>query len=76
MNYKIKNIIKAANLAYSEGGVYVLCQEDLTDINKLLGLELTENHLVDSVYDIIYAEAKKKWPNDRFFKELLYLGIT
>ena len=70
MNYKIKNIIKAANLAYSEGGVYVLCQEDLTDINKLLGLELTENHLVDSVYDIIYAEAKKKWPNDRFFKEL------
>ena len=70
MNYKIKNIIKAANLAYSEGGVYVLCQEDLTDINKILGLELTENHLVDSVYDIIYAEAKKKWPNDRFFKEL------
>ena len=70
MNYKIKNIIKAANLAYSEGGVYVLCQEDLTDINKILGLELAENHLVDSVYDIIYAEAKKKWPNDRFFKEL------
>lgn len=70
MNYKIKNIIKAANLAYSEGGIYVLCQEDLAEVNKILGLELTENRLVDSVYDIIYAEAKKKWPDDKFFKEL------
>lgn len=70
MNYKIKNIIKAANLAYSEGGVYVLCQEDLADVNRILGLELAEDHLVDSVYDIIYTEAKKKWPNDKFFKEL------
>ncbi|MBO4622299.1 MAG: hypothetical protein J5691_00205 [Bacilli bacterium] len=70
MNYKIKNIIKSANLAYSEGGVYVLCQEDLAEVNKILGLELTENRLVDSVYDIIYAEAKKKWPDDKFFKEL------
>lgn len=70
MNYKIKNIIKAANLAYSEGRVYVLCQEDLADVNRILGLELTEDHLVDSIYDIIYAEAKKKWPNDKFFKEL------
>jgi DNA ligase (NAD+) len=70
MNYKIKNIIKAANLAYSEGGVYILTQEDLAQVNKILNLELTETHLVDSVYDIIYMEAKKQWPNDKFFKEL------
>lgn len=70
MNYKIKNIIKAANLAYSEGGVYVLTQEDLAQVNKILNLELTETHLVDSVYDIIYMEAKKQWPDDKFFKEL------
>ena len=49
MNHKIKNIIKAANLAYSEGGVYTLTQEDLAQVNKILNLELTETHLVDSV---------------------------
>ena len=70
MNYKVKNIIKAANLAYSEGGVYILTNEDLAAVNKILNLELTETHLVDSVYDIIYAKAKELWPNDKFFKEL------
>lgn len=70
MNHKIKNIIKAANLAYSEGGVYTLTQEDLAQVNKILNLELTETYLVDSVYDIIYTEAKRQWPDDKFFKEL------
>ncbi|MBR2247594.1 MAG: hypothetical protein IJ880_11275 [Bacilli bacterium] len=70
MNTKIKNIIKCANSEYSEGNVYTLSDDELNTVNKVLNLNIEEKELVDSVYDIIYAEAKKKWPDDKFFKEL------
>jgi len=70
MNLKIKNIIKCANSEYSEGNIYTLSDDELNTVNKVLKLNIEEKELVDSVYDIIYAEAKKQWPDDKFFKEL------
>lgn len=70
MNLKIKNIIKCANSEYSEGNIYTLSDDELNTVNKVLNLNIKEKELVDSVYDIIYAEAKKQWPDDKFFKEL------
>ena len=70
MNYKIKDIIKKANLEYSDGNVYTMSEDELNTVNKVLGLDIQEIALVDSVYDIIYAKAKKAWPNDKFFTEL------
>ena len=70
MNIKIKNIIRAANLAYSEGNFYSLSEDELSTVNRILNLDLTNVELVDSVYDIIYNKAKELWPDDKFFKEL------
>lgn len=70
MNIKIKNILRNANLKYSEGEVYTMTSEELSIVNKALKLDLSTLDLVDSVYDIIYNKAKEIWPNDKFFAEL------
>ena len=57
MNYKIKDIIKKANLEYSDGNIYTMSEDELNTVNKVLGLDIQEMTLVDSVYDIIYAKA-------------------
>ena len=70
MNTKIKNILKQANLKYSEGEIYSMTSEELLAVNKVLELDLSTCDLVDSVYDIVYNKAKETWPDDKFFKEL------
>ena len=59
MNYNVKAIIKNANLAYSNGIVYVLSEEERITINRVLELNIQTAELDDSIYDIIYNEIKE-----------------
>lgn len=70
MNTKIKNIIRKANSEYSEGKFYTLTIDEMSIIQKILGLNFTKSELTDDIYDSIYYTAKQKWPNDKFFTEL------
>lgn len=66
----IKNILEKCNLAYSNGEIYVLSEEEHAFINSDLNLDLPQNDVTDEIYDLIYYSAKNKYKNDSFFNNL------
>jgi len=66
-----KDFLNKCNAAYSLGEVYVTTFDDVETIKKDTGIILEElSPVFDQVYDKVYYQCKKLYPNDPMFSAL------
>lgn len=71
MNDQLRKFLEACNEAYSLGEVYVTSFDDVEIIKKDTGIILEElSPVSDQVYDKVYYQCKKLYPNDPMFSAL------
>lgn len=70
MKDTIIKILEKCNEEYSNGNVYILKEDEYKVIEETFNYEQKSLWMDDFWYDLLYASAKEKWPDDKFFSKL------